>query len=290
VADVTMREATCTIMDAAGPLRLGYVEWGDPEASRTVLCIHGLTRNARDFDFLAAALAAEARVIAVDVAGRGRSAWLADPARYVAPTYIGHMAALLANLGLAEVDLVGTSMGGIIGMGLATLPTAPGGRPLIRRLVLNDIGGLAPAASLEPIAAYLGAPAKKFPDLATLEQHLRYIHQGFGPLSDAEWAHLARHSARPLAGGYVMHYDPAIAAPFVGSTTADLVLWPFYDLITCPTLVLRGGESQLLPAEVAEAMTTRGPQAELVTFAGIGHAPALMAEDQIDVVRRFLAA
>ena len=287
---MTMREASCTIMDAAGPIKLGYVEWGDPLASRTVLCIHGLTRNARDFDVLAAALAAEARVIAVDVVGRGRSAWLADASRYAAPTYIGHMAAFLANLGLAEVDLVGTSMGGIIGMGLATLPTAPGARPLIRRLVLNDIGGLAPAASLEPIAAYLGAPAKHFPDLAGLEQHLRYIHQGFGPLSDAEWAHLARYSARPMAGGYVMHYDPTIAVPFVGSVAADLVLWPIYDLITCPTLVLRGGESQLLPAEVAEAMTTRGPKAELVTFAGIGHAPALMAEDQIDAVRGFLAA
>lgn len=287
---MTMREASCTVMDAAGPIKLGYVEWGDPEAARTVLCIHGLTRNARDFDYLAAALAAEARVIAVDVVGRGRSAWLAEASRYAAPTYIGHMAAFLANLGLAEVDLVGTSMGGIIGMGLATLPTAPGARPLIRRLVLNDIGGLAPAASLAPIAAYLGAPAKHFPDLASLEQHLRYIHQGFGPLSDAAWAHLARYSARPLAGGYVMHYDPTIAVPFVGSVAADLVLWPIYDLITSPTLVLRGGESQLLPAEVAEAMTTRGPKAELVTFAGIGHAPALMAEDQIDAVRGFLAA
>ncbi len=285
-----MREASCTIVDSAGPIRLGYAEWGDPDAARTVLCIHGLTRNARDFDFLAAALAADARVIAVDVVGRGRSAWLADPSRYVAPTYIGHMAALLATMGLTEVDLVGTSMGGIIGMGLATLPTAPGAPPLIRRLVLNDIGGLAPAASLAPIAAYLGAPAKHFSDLASLEQHLRYIHQGFGPLTEDQWAHLARHSARPLAGGYVMHYDPAIAAPFVGSVATDLVLWPFYDLIGCPTLVLRGGESQLLPAEVAEAMTTRGPKAELVTFAGIGHAPALMAEDQIDAVRRFLAA
>ena len=285
---MTMREASCTIMDAAGPVRLGYVEWGDPEAARTVLCIHGLTCNARDFDFLAGALTAEARVIAVDVVGRGRSSWLADSSRYIAPTYIGHLAALLATLGLAEVDLVGTSMGGIIGMGLATLPTAPGARPLIRRLVLNDIGGLAPAASLEPIAVYLGAPAKRFPDLATLEQHLRYIHQGFGPLSDEQWAHLARHSSRPLAGGFVMHYDPAIAAPFVGTAAADLVLWPFYDLITCPTLVLRGGLSQLLPAEVAQAMTTRGPKAELVTFAGIGHAPALMAQDQIDAVRRFL--
>jgi pimeloyl-ACP methyl ester carboxylesterase len=284
-----MHEASCTIVDTAGPLKLGYVEWGDPGAARTVLCIHGLTRNARDFDFLAAELAADARVIAVDVAGRGRSGWLADPSRYVAPTYIGHMVGFLAALGLTQIDLVGTSMGGIIGMGLATLPVAPGGRPLIRRLVLNDIGGFAPASSLAPIAVYLGAPPKLFADLAAVEQHLRFIHQGFGPLSDANWAHLARHSSRPLAGGYVMHYDPMIAAPFLGSTAQDLVLWPFYDAITCPTLVLRGGESPLLPADVADEMTRRGPRAQLVTFPGIGHAPALMAADQIAAVRDFLA-
>ena len=286
---VRMREASTTIMDAAGPLKLGYVEWGDPQAARTVLCIHGLTRNGRDFDFLAAALATDMRVIAVDVAGRGRSGWLADPARYAAPTYIGQIAAFLANLGLEQVDLVGTSMGGIIGMGLATLPSPPGAPPLVRRLVLNDIGGMAPASSLAFIASYLGAPPRRFADLAEVEAHLRLIHASFGPLTDEEWAHLARHSVRPLAGGYVMHYDPQIAVPFVGSPAADIVLWPLYDLISCPTLVLRGGDSILLPADVAEEMKTRGPQAEVVTFPGIGHAPALMAEDQIAVVRAFLA-
>lgn len=284
-----MREASTTIMDAAGPLKLGYVAWGAADAPRTVLCIHGLTRNSRDFDFLAEALAADARVIAVDVAGRGRSGWLADPLRYAAPTYIGHIVAFLAGLGLAQVDLVGTSMGGIIGMGLATLPVAPGAAPLIRRLVLNDIGGMAPASSLAPIAAYLGAPAKRFADLAEVEAHLRLIHAPFGPLTDAQWAHLARHSVRPLAGGWVMHYDPSIAVPFLGGKAEDVVLWPLYDMITCPTLVLRGAESILLPAEVAEAMKTRGPKAEVVTFPGIGHAPALMADDQIAVVREFLA-
>jgi pimeloyl-ACP methyl ester carboxylesterase len=285
----TMREASTTIMDEAGPLKLGYVEWGDANAPRTVLCIHGLTRSSRDFDFLAAALARDARVIAIDVAGRGRSGWLADPTRYVAPTYVGHMAAFLGNLGLRQVDLVGTSMGGIIGMALATLPTAEEAPPLIRRLVLNDIGGMAPASSLAFIADYLGAPPKHFPDLAAVEAHLRIIHESFGPLTDAQWAHLARHSARPSGDGWVMHYDPAIAAPFVGNAAEDVVLWPLYDLITAPTLVLRGGDSILLPADVAEEMKTRGPKAEVVTFPGIGHAPALMDDDQIAVVRDFLA-
>ncbi len=285
-----MRQRHVTVADPQGPLDLACVEWGDPNAPRTVLCIHGLTRNARDFDALAQALAdAGARVIAVDVAGRGQSRWLDDPARYAAPTYVGHIAALLAALGLAEVDLVGTSMGGIIGMGLAARLDPARPAP-IRRLVLNDVGGFVPRAALEPIAAYLGVPPRLFADIAALEAHLRQIHAPFGPLSDAEWAHLARHSARPAIGGFVLHYDPRIAAPFLAGAAADIDLWPLYDAIACPTLVLRGAESILLPADVALAMTRRGPRAELVTFQGVGHAPALMAPDQIQAVRRFLAA
>ncbi len=284
-----LREASCTIMDTAGPLKLGYVEWGDPGAARTVLCIHGLTRNARDFDFLAAELAADARVIAVDVAGRGRSGWLADPNRYIAPTYIGHMEAFLASLGLEQVDLVGTSMGGIIGMALAAR-TDPDKPSPIRRLVLNDVGGFVPKAALAPIATYLGAPPQVFPDLAAVERHLRFIHVTFGPLTKDQWAHLALHSSRPVAGGYVMHYDPAIAKPFLGAAAGDIVLWPLFDAVTCPTLVLRGAESTLLPYAVAEEMTRRGPKAELATFPGVGHAPALMSKDQIFVVERFLKA
>ena len=282
-----MREASCTIADLQGPLKLGYVEWGDPEAEGIVLCIHGLTRNARDFDHLAAELARNSRVIAVDVAGRGRSDWLADPSRYMAPTYVGHIAAFLQVLGLDRVDLVGTSMGGIIGMALAAQVDKPSP---IRRLVLNDIGGFVPKAALAPIAAYLGAPPQVFPDLAAVERHLRFIHVTFGPLTDDQWAHLARHSSRPVAGGWVMHYDPAIAKPFLTATAEDIALWPLFDAITCPTLVLRGGESILLPFSVAQEMTRRGPKAELATFPGIGHAPALMSKDQIFVIERFLAA
>ena len=284
-----MREASCTIEDSQGPLTLGYVDWGDPAAARTVLCLHGLTRNARDFDYLAAELARNARVIAVDVAGRGRSDRLVDPGRYAVPTYAGHITAFLQKLGLEQVDLVGTSMGGIIGMALAAR-TDPDKPPLIRRLVLNDVGGVVPKAALGPIAAYLGAPSQVFPDLAAVERHLRFIHVTFGPLTDEQWAHLARHSCRRAAGGHVMHYDPAIAKPFLGAAAEDIVLWPLFDAITCPTLVLRGGESSLLPYAVAQEMTHRGPRAELATFPGIGHAPALMSKDQIFVVERFLNA
>ncbi|MEZ5906265.1 MAG: alpha/beta hydrolase [Geminicoccaceae bacterium] len=253
---------------------------GDPAAPRTVLCLHGLTRNARDFDFLAAALAGTARVLALDVAGRGRSGWLADPTRYAVPTYVSQVTAFLDGLGLAAVELVGTSMGGIIGMGLAaSQPTR------VAKLVLNDIGGRVPVAALAGIAERLRDQPPVFADLAGLEAHLRRVHAPFGPLTDTEWAHLARHSARPVPGGLALHYDPAIAQPFGETATADLELWQLYDAITCPTLLLHGAESTLLPAAVAAEMTGRGPKAKLVTFDGVGHAPALMAANQIAAVR-----
>jgi pimeloyl-ACP methyl ester carboxylesterase len=279
-----MRELKVTVPDPQGALRLGYVEWGDPEAP-AVLCIHGLTRNARDFDMLAEALSTERRVIALDVAGRGRSGWLVDATRYSPPVYVAHVLAFLAALELEEVDLVGTSMGGIIGMALAGMQPLP-----VRRLVLNDVGGLVPKAALAPIGAYLGGPPKVFPDTAALERHLRFIHASFGPLSDEQWAHLARHSARAQPGGVTQHYDPAIAVNFKAGVTEDIDLWPLYDAVGCPTLVLRGAESILLPYRVAREMTERGPRAELATFAGVGHAPALMSKDQIFVVERFLLA
>ncbi len=278
-----MREAALTIDDAGASLVLGYVEWGDPSAARTVLCLHGLTRNARDFDFLAAALAPQARVLALDIAGRGRSGWLADSQRYAVPTYVGHVVAFLDGLGIEAVELVGTSMGGMIGMGLAAFQPAR-----VKKLVLNDIGGRLPLAAMAGIADYLKDEPPVFADTAGLEAYLRRVHAPFGPLSDAEWAHLARHGGRPVPGGVTLRYDPAIAAPFRETATADVELWPLYDAIACPTLLLRGAESLLLPEEVAVEMTERGPKARLVTFAGIGHAPALMAADQIAVVREFL--
>jgi pimeloyl-ACP methyl ester carboxylesterase len=279
-----MRELQLSIPDPQGALRLGYVDWGDP-AAPVVLCVHGLTRNAHDFDMLAKALSADRRVISLDVAGRGRSGWLVDAARYSPPVYAAQVAAFLAALGLEQVDLVGTSMGGIIGMALASLDPSP-----IKKLVLNDVGGRVPKEALAFIGTYLSGPPKVFADIGDLERHLRFIHQGFGPLSDAEWAHLAKHSARAQPGGVVQHYDPAIAVNFQTGIAGDIDLWPLYDAVGCPTLLLRGGESPLLPADVADEMTRRGPKAELVTFAGIGHAPALMAEDQIAAVRRFLLA
>jgi pimeloyl-ACP methyl ester carboxylesterase len=265
-----------------GDYGLSYAEWGHPDAARTIICVHGLTRNGRDFDHLATVLQDHARVICPDMVGRGLSDPLGDPEHYALPTYVAHMLQMLDKLELREVDWVGTSMGGLIGMGVAA-----SGAP-IRRLVLNDIGPFIPKAALEHINIHLGL-SLSFASLDALEAHLREVHAGFGPLSDAEWRHLAEHSAsRREDGMFRLSYDQRLAEPMKRGPIEDVDLWPVWDQIRCPVLVLRGTKSNLLLAATAAEMTRRGPGAEIVEIDGTGHAPALMAKDQIAIVRDWL--
>jgi pimeloyl-ACP methyl ester carboxylesterase len=262
-----------------------YTDWGDPAAERVIVCVHGLTRNGRDFDALAGSLASSlpVRVICPDIAGRGRSQWLNDPLHYGYPQYIADMTALLAQLGLARVDWIGTSMGGLIGMFLAGSPTSP-----VRTLLMNDVGPVLSRAALERIADYVGTDLR-FTDLTALESHLRRVHAPFGPLTDPQWRHLALHGHRFNAdGSYGLAYDPRIAVN-VKLGVQDWDFWSVFDAIACPALVLRGRQSDILSAETADAMSKRGPKAGLVTFDGIGHAPALMSRDQIESVVQWLA-
>lgn len=282
-AAVSMRTGQVRSLNPSGFHRIAYVEWGAAAAARTVLCVHGLTRNGRDFDRLGARLAETARVVCPDVAGRGRSDRLPAAEHYGYPQYLLDMTVLLARTGAETVDWVGTSMGGLIGMMLAARANAP-----IRRLVLNDIGPFVPRAALERLAGYVGKDPR-FDSLAALEAYLRRVHAPFGPLDDAGWRHLAEHGYRRLADGrFALAYDPAIGQAFAGPL-ADIDLWAVWDAVRCPVLVLRGAESDLLTAVTAEEMRRRGPGATLVEFPGVGHAPALMAEDQIAVVAEWLA-
>lgn len=267
-----------------GSYGLSYAEWGDPNAERTVVCVHGLTRNGRDFDHLATVLQEQARVICPDMIGRGLSDPLDHPEHYALPTYVAHMVQVLAKLGLAEIDWVGTSMGGLIGMGVAASGVCP-----MRRLVLNDIGPFIPKAALGRINTYLGLDLR-FATLDRLEAHLREIHAGFGPLTDADWRHLAEHSARRRDdGSFGLNYDQRLGEPMKKGPLEDIDLWPVWDQIQCPVLVLRGTDSDLLLAETAAEMARRGPGAEIVEVDGTGHAPALMSKDQIEIVREWLA-
>jgi pimeloyl-ACP methyl ester carboxylesterase len=247
-----------------------------------VLCVHGLTRNGRDFDVLADALSRRWRVVCPDVPGRGESEWLSHGEDYGYPLYLADMAMLIARLDVAEIDWVGTSMGGLIGMMLAAQPGSP-----IRRLVVNDIGPLIAKEGLERIATYVGEDPS-FPDLAALEAYQRKVAASFGALTDAQWHHLAEHGHRRKPDGtFGRAYDPRIAEAFK-EVEGDIDLWPVWDAVRAPTLVLRGADTDLLRAEDAAAMTQRGPKARLVEFAGIGHAPALMAPDQIAAIEHFL--
>ncbi|HEY6864964.1 MAG TPA: alpha/beta hydrolase [Burkholderiales bacterium] len=268
----------------SGLHRVSYVEWGERGNPRVLVCAHGLTRCARDFDFLAAEMSRTHRVICPDVPGRGESQWLRNPMEYVVPTYVADMVTLIARADVESVQWVGTSLGGLIGMGLAAFPEG-----LVSRLVLNDSGPLVTAQSLDRIGSYVGK-APSFPDLETAEYYVRTVSAPFGPHSDAEWRFLTEHVVRRQPDGSLrMHYDPALAVPFNAEQPhKDIELWKLYDAIRCPTLVLRGESSDLLTRETAGAMTERGPRAKLVEIAGVGHAPTLIHADQIAIVRDFL--
>lgn len=279
-----MRTGSVRGISAAGFHRLAWTEWGPESSSRVLLCAHGLTRNGRDFDVLAATLAEEGwRVICPDVVGRGRSGRLADPRLYGYPQYMADMTLLLAHLRLETVDWLGTSMGGLIGLFLAALPDTP-----IERLIVNDVGPFIPKASLERIAANL-ATRPRCATRSEAEAWMRRVYAPFGRLSDAQWAHLTEHSfVKDAAGMLEPHFDPGIATAVLATPAADVDLWPVWDRLRRPTLLLRGQESDLLPAATAAEMTQRGPKPILLTFPDCGHAPALMESDQIAAVQGWL--
>lgn len=267
-----------------GFTRIAYWEQG-PADGPVVICLHGLTRNARDFDVLGAALARSGyHVFAVDMPGRGASAWLTQGRFYGYPLYLAATAAVIQRSGAERVKIVGTSMGGLIGMLLAAQLNAP-----IAGLVLNDVGPFIPKIAIQRIGAYLGLDPL-FADLAQVEAALRKVHAPFGRLTDAQWHHLALHSARKVDGGYRLNYDTKIARPFKSKPAADVDLWTFWDRVSCPTLIIRGAQSDLLMPETVREMKERArAPARAVEIAGCGHAPALMADDQIEIVRKFLA-
>ena len=264
--------------------KMAYVEFGNP-AAPAVLCVHGLTRNGRDFDPLAEALEDRFHVICPDLPGRGKSDWLPDAQAYQPASYVVALAHLLAALG-KPVAWVGTSLGGICGMMTAAAQNAP-----ITRLVLNDIGPHIPAAALKRIRDYMVGAPERFPSLAALETHLRFIHAPFGQLTDAQWAHLARFSARSVldqtgAGAFAIHYDPKIIEPMRDAVPIDIDMWPLWEQIKRPVLAIRGESSDLLLEETFERMQSEGAQGHVVGNAG--HAPALMDAETIAVVREFL--
>ncbi|MDD5296424.1 MAG: alpha/beta hydrolase [Rhodocyclaceae bacterium] len=280
-----MREHGVQCLGAQALHRMAYTEWGDPKNPRVLVCVHGLTRNGRDFDFLARALQDDYRVICPDVVGRGKSDWLREAGEYGFPQYLADMVTLIARLDVETVHWVGTSMGGLIGMLLAAKPASP-----ITRLVMNDVGPVITGKSLKRIGEYVGNTSS-FADLDEAEAYLRQTCAPFGPLGDEQWRQLTEHSVRGGADRLWLRYDPGIGEPFRKDfVNADVNLWPVYDEIHCPTLVVRGAESDLLARETALEMSQRGPRAKLVEVPGVGHAPMFMNDAQVGILRDFLLA
>jgi len=300
-----------TCASPAGLHRMAYWEWGDPANDQVVLCVHGLTRSGRDFDELAQRLAQRYRVVCPDVVGRGASDWLANPAFYTIPQYAADMVTLWARLRPARLYWVGTSMGGLIGMALSGMATMArvaraagaytGGHPQalpatagihFDKLVLNDVGPRLEASALQRISEYVGQPGE-YPSLDAAVQAVRESSASFGPHTDAQWETFTRRVYRPRDGRWVKHYDLGLALPMLAQTpevyeAGERLLWQAYDALDCPILIVHGEASDLLTAATLAEMQTRNPRASAVSFADVGHAPTLMAAEQIEPVARFL--
>jgi pimeloyl-ACP methyl ester carboxylesterase len=279
-----LREDSFLGLSTGGFHRVAYTEWGDERDERLAVCVHGLTRNGRDFDELAKALQKKRRVACPDIVGRGRSDWLNDKSQYNFITYCADMTAFLARLRGTSVDWIGTSMGGQIGMILAAQPNTP-----IGRLVLNDIGPFVPKEAPRRLLAYAGTQPEPFASLADAERYIREIYTPFGKLPDAQWAHLTRHSLKEIDGGrYALAYDAGLVEPLKDMQRADFHIWPLWDRIRCPVLLLHGRESDVLLQSTVEEMKSRGPALEVVEVDGVGHAPSLTEPKHVRTVRDWL--
>jgi len=280
-AEPRRRSVQCA--SAKGLHRIAYLEWGDARNRDVLLCVHGLTRSARDFEVLARELAGQFRVVAPDLAGRGDSDRLADPMLYAVPQYVADMVTLIARIDADTVNWLGTSLGGLVGIALA----AQAGTP-VRKLILNDSGPLVSKIALERIGTYVGN-APGFPSLDAAVRYVRTISAPFGEHSEAQWRFLTENWVRQAPDGtWRAAYDPRIAEAYRGMVGKDLDLWYLYDAIRCPTLVLRGESSDLLSRDTTAQMAKRGPKARVVEVRGVGHAPSLLHPDQIALVRDFL--
>lgn len=284
-------EVSCT--GAAGPHVMRIQTWGRTDPNRAVICVHGLTRVSDDFLRVAEALADNHWVICPDVAGRGRSDWLSEPNHYHLGQYAHDMHTMAVALALGPCHWVGTSMGGLIGMLLAGSPTRQSDYPklVLQSLLLNDVGAVINGEALQRIGKYLGANPL-IESIPKAEEIIRKIFSGFGALSDSDWAMLTRSVIRPDADtdGWRFHYDPRIADAFQSSlpdpstNNGDVSLWPLFEAIDIPVLVVRGAQSDLLTDAVAQEMVVRGRSTSLVTLEGVGHAPPLLDAQQVGLV------
>ena len=289
MSEPSLKSVQCS--SPAGLHRVAYKEWGDPQNPKVLVCVHGVTRVGDDFDHLARALCDRYRVVCPDIVGRGRSERLRDPSHYVIPQYVADMVTLIARVtapgDAREVHWLGTSMGGLIGMVLASLEGTP-----ISRMLVNDIGPVLDQGAMQRIGEYIGQDIR-FPSFEAGAQYVKAVSMSFGPHTEEEWFKLSSDVLRQEPDGqWVRHYDLGLAQPFKAITPEraageEAQLWAAWDAIRCPTLLVRGQQSDLLSRETAAEMTARGPKPRLVEIPGVGHAPTFIQESQIAIAREF---
>ncbi len=282
---MTCKENYFLGLNPQGFHRLFYQEWGEKNSADTLICVHGLTRNSRDFSFLAEQLQHQYRVICPDVVGRGKSDWLNDKNSYQFAQYLADISVLIGRLEVNVIDWLGTSMGGLLGIFLASLPNTP-----IRKLIINDVGPFVPREALIEISQYAGNDLH-FETFEEVVNYFKQLYVAWGDIPEQGWVHMATHSSSKLAdGNFSLAYDQGFMASMKQHPEAitDFDIWPVFEKIQCPVLVLHGLNSKVLSNEVAQQMKLRGKNVELVDFPGIGHAPHLMTAEHISIVRNWL--
>lgn len=282
----TMEQKFFLGLNSSGFYKIAYTQFGSNEAKFTIICVHGLTRNSRDFDFLAEHLSAKARVICPDLPGRGKSEWFTDLKHYNQTQYLTDLTALIASLNTHNIIWIGTSLGGILGLYLATQLYTP-----IKALILNDVGVYIPATGLQAIANYTKNNRITFVDLKEAESYMRTTYKAFGSLTDAQWQHLTYHGVTKQDNNlFKLAYDPRITDTLHNNKIEDINLWPLWEHIKCPVLVLRGEKSCILSKETTDQMSKVNSKATIVELPECGHPPMLMSIEQINIISDWLYA
>jgi len=280
------RKGSIPCLSLSGFHRMAYTDWGRADASTTVICVHGLTRQGRDFDYLATSLAAEGyRVICPDLVGRGQSGWMPHALNYVFPQYCADIGSLLAMVGSAKVYWVGSSLGGLIGLVLASMPDSP-----IMKLVVNDIGPEVPVSAAARIGLRIAGLPTTFASLDEAERFHRRAFADWGELTDAQWRHVTTHavSKGPDGHSYVSRMDPKIAVAYQWLFYYQMTLWNNWQRIRKPILAVHGEHSDFVPPHLLHAMKRAAPQMQSYRVASTGHMPMLMSAGEIGAIRGFL--
>jgi len=280
-----MREKSFLGLNPQGFHKVAYQEWGEADNPNVVLCVHGLTRNAGDFYWLAKALARKYRVICPDMVGRGNSDYFYDGSRYNYAQYMSDLNALMVRLEVGSLYWVGTSMGGLIGMMIGALSQNP-----IKAMVMNDIGPFVPSKGLERLAKYV-PKAHVFNTFEAATHFLKSTLLGCNDLTDAQWKQLTDQSMvwDGIEKRWTVRYDPQVAATIPTKNFTDIDFWAHWDRLHMPILALQGAESDILVQSTLQQMASKA-RVTTHSFPKQGHALSLATEEQIHIIQEWFDA